>query len=106
MKNIYLTENQMNIIRDSITPVNQYGEEPLDKFEGLSDDEFMSSFDSPEEAEVMKKLLDLADEGSTVFQLMKNAIMDSPYYQNNMDKMKPYLDKIEEINEKLANLWY
>lgn len=106
MKNIYLTENQMNIIRDSITPVNQYGEEPLTDFVDMTDEEFLSSYDDPDEAEIMKKLIDLADEGSGIFQSMKDAIEASAYYQNSPDRMKSYLEKIEEINEKIADLWY
>ena len=106
MKNVILTERQMNVIRDSMVPLNADGEAPLDRFQGLSDEEFMGSFDDPDEAEIMKKLMDLADEGSGVFQSMKDAIEASAYYQNNSDKMKVYLDKIEEINEKIADLWY
>lgn len=106
MKNIFLTESQMKIIRDSITPLNNNGEEPLDRFQGMSDDEFISTYDDPEEGEIMRQLMNLADEGSSIFNSMKDAIEASPYYQNNADKMKIYLDRIEEINDKIADLWH
>lgn len=106
MKNIFLTENQMNTIKNSITPLNSNGEAPLDRIEGMTDDEFKSSYEDPDEGEIMNTLLNLADEGADVFRSMKDAIEASAYYQNFPDKMKIYLDKIEEINDKIADLWY
>ena len=75
---------------------------------GTEEEDFNDGFDSEEEANFHRELIQILDEGEEVFKKMKEVIENSDYYINNQEdeRIKAYIQNIDKILDIIKNYWY
>lgn len=75
-------------------------------FNQMSDTEFNGNFEDDDDAELHKDLIELMIEGEKIFKEMREIIETSSKYSNENEKLKGYVNKLDQITDIIEGFWY
>lgn len=92
-------ENDLNFLSNDSDANN-------DVFNQMSDTEFNGNFEDDDDAELHKDLIELMIEGEKIFKEMREIIETSSKYSNENEKLKGYVNKLDQITDIIEGFWY
>lgn len=92
-------ENDLNFLSNDSDSNN-------DVFNQMSDTEFNGNFEDDDDAELHKDLIELMIEGEKIFKEMREIIETSSKYSNENEKLKGYVNKLDQITDIIEGFWY